>query len=271
MPSPISNESSGLAITERNGEFFVTSETVAAGAGVEHRAVLQLIDNNAADFEDFGHLAFEMQDRNGSPGPRRRVALLNEQQSTLLMTYQRNTEQVRQFKKALVKAFYEMARQVQPALSDQEIVNRALQITTAQVQELRAKVEQDAPKVAQVDTLRLSDGLVTISDLAVLLKTHAVANFPGAKIKRDDVFDLAGNVGLIIRGNTVRHNQPTAKAVEARWVKPADHTYDTNNHGTRTTYYARLTHRGAGRLWDAAIHNLNTYGAVLAPKPGVHS
>lgn len=136
---------------------------------------------------------------------------------------------------------------------------------------LEAKVEQDAPKVAQVDTLRLSDGLVTISDLAVLLKTHAVANFPGVKIKRDDVFDLAGIVGLIIRGNTVRHNQPTAKAVEARWVKPADHTYDTNNHGQRTNYYARLTHRGAGRLWDAAIHNLNTYCAVLAPKPGVHS
>jgi phage regulator Rha-like protein len=36
---------------------------------------------------------------------------LNEQQATLLLTYLRNSEIVREFKKALVKAFYELKSQ----------------------------------------------------------------------------------------------------------------------------------------------------------------
>lgn len=106
---------SALDITQRNGEFFVTSETVAAGAGVQHASVLRVIDDNMDDFESFGMVGFQIRARSAGQhgGGDRRVALLNEQQSTLLMTYQRNTEQVRAFKKALVKAFYEMARQVQ--------------------------------------------------------------------------------------------------------------------------------------------------------------
>lgn len=133
---------------------------------------------------------------------------------------------------------------------------------------LAAKDEQIAelePKAAQADTFRQADGLRTIGDLANDLKVHAASNFPGLKVKQSDVFDLAGVVGLIIRGNTVRNNQPTAKAIEAGWAKPKDHTYETNNHGSRTTVYARLTPRGYGRLWDAAVSNLNTYGQVLAP------
>lgn len=118
---------------------------------------------------------------------------------------------------------------------------------------------------AQVATMREADGLQTIGDLTNALKVHAASNFPGIKVYRDDVFDLAGQIGLIIRGNTVRHNQPTARAIEAGWVKPKDHTFQTNTHGTKTNLYTRLTPRGYGRLWDAAIKNLHQYGAILAP------
>jgi Phage antirepressor protein KilAC domain. len=128
----------------------------------------------------------------------------------------------------------------------------------------RRALELEGP-AAQVATMREADGLQTITDLANALKVHAASNFPGVKIYQEDVFDLAGQVGLIIRGNTVRHNQPTARAIEAKWVKPKDHTYTTNSHGRRTNVYARLTPRGYGRLWDAAIKNLHIYGAVLAP------
>ena len=76
----------------------VSSETIAEGAGVQHKNVLELIDTNRADFEEFGDLAFETRDRAGVPGPRLRIALLKEQQATLLMTYQRNSERVRAFK-----------------------------------------------------------------------------------------------------------------------------------------------------------------------------
>lgn len=53
---------------------------------------------NRADFEDFGQVAFET--RPGYNNSQVRFALLNEQQATLLMTFQRNTDQVRAFKKA---------------------------------------------------------------------------------------------------------------------------------------------------------------------------
>lgn len=141
-----------LDILQHDGVLVVTSEQVAAGAGVEHRAVLQLIGNNVADFEEFGHLAFEMRDRPGVPGPALRVALLNEQQATLLMTYQRNTEQVRAFKKALVKAFFEMGRAVVPALpQDYASALRALVAEVEGRAALEAKIADDAPKVDYVD------------------------------------------------------------------------------------------------------------------------
>lgn len=155
------------------------------------------------------------------------------------------------------------------ALSDDEIIARALTIATGRVQALEAKVTELAPRAAQADTFRQAEGLRTITDLANDLKVHAQANFPGLKVKHLDLFDLAGIVGLIIRGNTVRNNQPTARAIEAGWVKPKDTTVDTNTHGSFVKVSARLTPRGYGRLWDAAINNLNAYGQILPPKKEV--
>lgn len=151
-------------------------------------------------------------------------------------------------------------------LSEDEIVARALAITTGRVKALEAQVSALEPKAAQADAFREADGLRTITDLTNDLKIHAASNHPGVKVLRDDVFDLAGMVGLIIRGNTVRNNQPTSKAIEAKWVKPKDTKVDTNNHGSFVKISARLTPRGYGRLWDAAVNNLKTYGQVLAPK-----
>lgn len=134
---------------------------------------------------------------------------------------------------------------------------------------LAAKDKQIAelePKAAQADTFREADGLRTITDLTNDLKVHAASNHPGVKVLRDDLFDLAGMVGLIIRGNTVRNNQPTSRAIEAGWVKPKDTKVDTNNHGSFVKVSARLTPRGYGRLWDAAVTNLKMHGSVLAPK-----
>ena len=82
-----------------DGTPVVSSETIAEGAGIQHASVLRMIDDNQLDFEEFGQLGFEI--RPGYNNARVRVALLNEQQATLLMTFQRNTEQVRTFKKAL--------------------------------------------------------------------------------------------------------------------------------------------------------------------------
>lgn len=155
------------------------------------------------------------------------------------------------------------------SLTDDEIIARALTIATGRVQALEAKVTELEPRAAQADTFRQADGLRTIGDVANDLRVHAATNFPGLKVKQGDVFDLAGIVGLIIRGNTVRNNQPTARAIESGWVKPKATPVDTNTHGSFVKVSARLTPRGYGRLWDAAVTNLSRFGQVLPPLAAV--
>lgn len=98
-----------LAPQRAAGEPYTTSEIIAAGAEVQHHAVQQLISAYRQDFEEFGQVAFEMRAVKYSRGTNyEKIYHLNEQQATLLMTYLKNTEVVRAFKKELVRQFYAM-------------------------------------------------------------------------------------------------------------------------------------------------------------------
>lgn len=101
---------------------FTTSEVIAEYAGVKHHAIQQLISKHQPDFEEFGVIAFEMRKPpSGSKGGRpETIYRLNEEQATLLMTYLKNTEQVREFKKRLVRAFFLMRKEL-----TQRQINRA--------------------------------------------------------------------------------------------------------------------------------------------------
>lgn len=96
-----------LAPQQAAGEPYTTSEIIAAGAEVQHHAIQQLISTYQQDFEEFGIIAFEMR-KTGGRGRPEIIYHLNEQQATLLMTYLKNTEIVRAFKKELVRQFYAM-------------------------------------------------------------------------------------------------------------------------------------------------------------------
>ncbi|WP_190263655.1 phage regulatory protein/antirepressor Ant [Glutamicibacter nicotianae] len=154
----------------------VTSETIAQGAGLQHKNTLELISKQHLSLERFGLVAFETRPRleGQHGGGDVRVALLNEQQATLLMTFMRNTERVIEFKVELVQAFYDMARQLadtqRSPMSEDDIVAQALQITSARVKALESKVAQDAPKVDYVDTFVADEDLITIRTLASDLK-----------------------------------------------------------------------------------------------------
>lgn len=100
-----------LVTVDDSGNPVTTSLAIAEGVGNPHKAVIQLVRQYQADLEDFGRVAFEMAPFVTAGGAQsREVAVLNEQQATLLMTYMRNNDVVRRFKKRLVHAFYEMAR-----------------------------------------------------------------------------------------------------------------------------------------------------------------
>ena len=92
-------------------EPYTTADTVAEYAQVKHKTVNELIRKHESDLKEFGLLAFEMEAVERERGIKyAKVYHLNEQQATLLITYLRNTESVRRFKKALVRGFFE-ARQ----------------------------------------------------------------------------------------------------------------------------------------------------------------
>ncbi|CYV15308.1 Rha family transcriptional regulator [Streptococcus suis] len=92
-------------------EPYTTSEIIAECAEVQHHTITRLIREHKADFEALGILGFEIHklDTRGQP---KKSYILNEQQATLLITYLKNTEPVREFKKNLVKAFFELRKEV---------------------------------------------------------------------------------------------------------------------------------------------------------------
>ncbi len=93
----------------KNNDVFTDSLVIAEGTNNEHHAIQQLLNKYKEDFEDFGKIRFtHLKCENPQGGRPIKIYLLNEQQATLLMTYLKNTEVVRKFKKELVKQFYQM-------------------------------------------------------------------------------------------------------------------------------------------------------------------
>ena len=88
-------------------EPYTTSEIIAECADVQHHTITRLIRENKADFEALGILGFKIHKLDGRGQPKK-AYILNEQQATLLITYLKNTEPVREFKKNLVSASFEM-------------------------------------------------------------------------------------------------------------------------------------------------------------------
>ena len=91
-------------------EPYTTDKIIAECAQVKRKVVSDLIRRYKTDLESFGILRFKnakiiSEDGRGRP---KKLYHLNEQQATLLITYLRNTEPVKAFKKALVKEFYAM-------------------------------------------------------------------------------------------------------------------------------------------------------------------
>lgn len=99
-------------LSPNTNEPFTTSEVIAEFAQVKHHSITRLIQQYEADFELFGILRFQIEVLNGRGQPRKNY-ILNEQQATLLMTYLRNTEIVRNFKVELVRQFYLMRQELE--------------------------------------------------------------------------------------------------------------------------------------------------------------
>lgn len=158
-----------------NGEALTTTSAIAEGTEVKHKNVLELVRRYRDDLQDFGPVAFETLKGQALPqggfAKATEIALLNEQQATLVMTYMRNSDIVRAFKKRLVKAFYEMARK-NPAdsLSRVDLLKMALE-SEEQRLALASKVEELAPKAAFHDQCIAAEGRISLGETAKILGT----------------------------------------------------------------------------------------------------
>lgn len=94
-----------------NEEPYTTDKIIAKCSDNSLHAVKVLIYSHKKGLEEFGILSFEMTNLPGRGRPQKTYHL-NEQQSTLLITYLDNTPQVNQFKKSLVHEFYRMKKEL---------------------------------------------------------------------------------------------------------------------------------------------------------------
>ena len=109
-----------VKLVEVNGRNPVTTTLqIALGLGIQHASVIKVVRTYLPDIQEFGRVLFEnsydfkelsnsgFEIRNSNQGRHTRYAVLNEQQAYFLMTLMRNSPRVIEFKKALVKAFFE--------------------------------------------------------------------------------------------------------------------------------------------------------------------
>ncbi len=108
------NQLTRLTTQDLNKAEIVTdSLIVSERTNRQHKNILETIKKYEQDLRDFGGVAFQTQTFQTNGGDQEReVVLLNEGQTTFLITLLRNNKQVVQFKKDIVKAFIFMKHEL---------------------------------------------------------------------------------------------------------------------------------------------------------------
>ncbi|HEC1884084.1 TPA: Rha family transcriptional regulator [Campylobacter jejuni] len=109
-------------IVKYNGALVTTQNKISKLTNNNEISIQKLIRTYKADLEEFGILEFENQLIINSKNVKnyKKIYYLNEQQATLLLTYMKNSESVRNAKKVLVSAFYQMKEKLRSLEQEQE-------------------------------------------------------------------------------------------------------------------------------------------------------
>ena len=227
-----------------------TSLILASGTDNEHASLIKLIRSYRDDLEEFGQVRFEIEP--GYNNCEVEFAILNEQQATLILTYMRNSEIVRGFKKALVRAFWELAKQKQDplaalmAMTRPEMLEMAAGLARdraalqAQNSTQAATIAVLAPKAEFADRVTRSVDAMSFRDFAKLLGTG-----------QNTLCGWLREVGALIPDTTEPYqahvNQGYFKVIELAWEDP-------KTKRDRTCTKTLITGKGQSWLqkkWDA--------------------
>lgn len=245
--TPIVQVADGVATT--------TSMRIANGTQVQHKNVMELIRNYLADFEEFGGVAFETRPFNTAGGIQSQtVAILNEEQATLLFTYMRNNEIVRDFKKRLVREFYAMRKALAEAaapLHGPELVaaalveaNNMLEQRAVRIHQLETKVIADAPKVSYVDTYVTDADLLSFSTVASSNNITEKA-LRELLIRKDWIYSQSDSRWSERKQQKVVRNRYSEKADKKRYFRRVENHEAPRFRGSEVMHTLKITPQGA--------------------------
>jgi len=186
---------SELKVQELDQKLVVDSRLIAIELGVNHSDWFRnVVIKYQQEIEaEFGVFRFE----NGKPlkassgGRPERYAFFTEEQATVLMTYSRNTEQVRKCKRKLVKAFTEAKR----------IIKEVIPAQNTRIRELELEVELAKQNNYSIDRIALLSQLHGVPTTLVLLgRSHQVLEVEKPTI---EVIDKRHNQNVNFVGQTL--------------------------------------------------------------------
>ena len=100
--------SNAIALTTTTTEARIDSRLLAKQLGKQPRSIFRLVQSHKADFEQFGKLRFQIAPSHS--GQAEKLAMLNEDQAYLLLTYVTNSAKVRALKVKLIRVFSDYRR-----------------------------------------------------------------------------------------------------------------------------------------------------------------
>lgn len=218
-----------------------TSLAIAEGVGNPHASVIKVIRQNASDLEEFGLLDFKSESTGGRPTE---YAMLNEQRSALLLTYFRNNDTVKAFKKALIKAFFEMRDELNkrqaPAenLSRMDILQLAMQSEEDRIRleqeklNLEHQLEEEAPRVAFAKQVEVAPDAISVAQAAKIIGTG-----------QRRLFAFLRQIGWISR-----RNEPYQTKIESGYLDVKLGSWEHPDHGLKQSVTALVTGKGLAKL-----------------------
>ncbi|MEV8338484.1 Rha family transcriptional regulator [Leucobacter sp. NPDC077196] len=203
-------------VEDPDGELRVSSLIIAGRTENQHASVLRIIRDRSQELEQFGLVRFEIVPRSAGQhgGGETTFALLNEPQSTLLMTFMRNSPVVLSFKVELVKQFYAMRHALSKPRPAAELDRRQLALMVIEAEDAREAAEQralaESHRAAVAEEFReqieLNDGL-TVRDFH---KKYFSAH--GEREVNEFFYDR----GLLIDERNKRYNPETGQRKDGK-------------------------------------------------------
>lgn len=229
-------------VTVTQGKPVTTSLTIAEGVQRPHKNIIELIRENISDFEAFGPVAFET--RKGKSLPQggfakaTEVAVLNEHQATLLITFMRNIGVVKEFKKRLVKAFFEMRDELERRnahFAIPQTMPEALRLAAELAEKVEvqsAQILEFKPKAEFYDQVAVAQDAISVGEAAKVIGTG-----------RRRLFQFMRHHGWV-----TRKNEPYQSKIEAGYLDVKLGSWEHPDHGIQQSVTTLVTGKGLTKL-----------------------